>query len=521
MKLRTEITIFISLILLFTVGSLTLLSYFQIKIIFKDQLKDKLLTIANYAAEDYEVKEALSKNKDTIELNLNDHIETIRKKSNVDFIVIINMDGTRFTHPNIENIGQKFKGGDEIRVLTKGEEYTSVAMGTLGTSIRAFAPIFINGEQIGAVCVGKTVDELNKSSSKKIEQFYPVIVVGILLSISFAVILASNIKDEILGMEPKEITLLLKEKDAILENVKEGIITLNEKGNLIQYNKEALRILSSSDEDVNDNIKEYITRNTINNILNDVETDEAFEVKIRPGVTILCKNNILRDDKNKVIGQVINFRDMSEVKKMAEELTGIKKMAWSLRAQNHEFMNKLHTISGLIQLEEYDEAVRYISKTVSNGNDVTGTITGKIKNVNIVAILLSKFYKAEELRIKLEIDKFSYLNKMPESISDEDLCSIIGNLIENSLDAVSVDGTGKIFFKINENDDKIIIKISDNGPGIPDDIKEKIYERNFSTKSGQRGYGLYIVKNIIENSMGKITLSTDNGTSWFIEIPNN
>ncbi len=100
MKLRTEITIFISLILLFTVGSLTLLSYFQIKIIFKDQLKDKLLTIANYAAEDYEVKEALSKNKDTIELNLNDHIETIRKKSNVDFIVIINMDGTRFTHPN-------------------------------------------------------------------------------------------------------------------------------------------------------------------------------------------------------------------------------------------------------------------------------------------------------------------------------------------------------------------------------------------------------------------------------------
>jgi len=138
--------------------------------------------------------------------------------------------------------------------------------------------------------------------------------------------------------------------------------------------------------------------------------------------------------------------------------------------------------------------------------------------MNIAALLLSKYYKAEELRISLKIDKQSYLDKIPELISEDDLVSVIGNLIENSFEAVNV-GNGKVFFKIAENSGNLVIEVSDNGPGIPDDIKEKIYERNFSTKSNQRGYGLYIVKNIVEDADGTIALSVDDGTSWHVEIP--
>jgi two-component system CitB family sensor kinase len=319
-------------------------------------------------------------------------------------------------------------------------------------------------------------------------------------------------------MEPNEITLLFKEKEIILENVKEGIMTLNENGNLIQYNKEAARILGLNEKNRDMNIMDYIIGNEIFNVLNDEKSLDSFEVKVRPGVTILCKYNILKNDKNKVIGRVINFRDLTEVKKTAEELTGIKKMAWSLRAQNHEFMNKLHTISGLIQLEEYDEALKYITKTAKTRNDETGIITRNIKNVNIAALLLAKYYKAEEMRISMVINNQSYLKEVSDFISDDDLGSIIGNLIENSFDAVNVDGTGKIYFKIFEDKDKLIVEVKDNGPGIPDDIKEKIYERNFSTKTGQRGYGLFIVKSIIESYNGTISLSTDEGTAWYMEI---
>lgn len=519
MKLRTQISLFFIIILIFSLGSMTILSYYQMKNIFNKQLEDKLMNIAVYASEDYMVKDALNGYKNLKNENINEHIEKIRLEMNVDFIVVFDMNDIRLTHPVEENIGKRFKGGDEKRVLTESVKYISEAKGTLGVSIRAFAPVYYEGRQVGAVCVGSTLTEINKEIFNKTEQFLPFIVIGLFLGICCAYILTSNIKYEILGLEPKEITLMFRENEAILENVKEGIITLNENGNLIQYNKEAARILGLMDKDKNTNINEFIKKNNIYNLLNDVESMDDVEVKIRPGVTILCKYNILRNEKNQIIGQVINFRDMTEVKKLAEELTGIKKMAWSLRAQNHEFMNKLHTISGLIQLEEYDEAIKYITKTSTSGNDVAGTITGKIKNLNIAALLLSKYYKAEELRIKLEVDKQSYLNKVPGNISEDDLSSVIGNLIENSFDAVSVDGTGKLLFKMTDNEEKLIIEISDNGPGIPEDIRGKIYERNFSTKSGQRGYGLYIVKNIVENANGTITLSTDKGALWHIEIP--
>ena len=517
MKLRTEIVLFVVIILIFSLGSITWLSYHQMENILNAQLETRLFNIAYFAAEDIQVKEALTEKMPIY--NLNEHIEKMRVKTNVDFIVIFDMRGIRLTHPNERNIGMKFVGGDETRVLTTAEEYISKAVGTLGTSIRAFVPVFQDGQQIGAVCVGSTVNEINKEKNEKMQQFVPFIIIGFLLGISCAFVLSANIKDEILGLEPKEITLMFKEKDAILENVKEGIITLNEKGNLIQYNKEAARILRLNEDDMGKNINEIYVVNKVFELMEFNKCSEDIEVKIRPGITILCKYNTMKNNKNEVIGYVVNFRDMTEVKEMAEELTGIKKMAWSLRAQNHEFMNKLHTISGLIQLEEYDEAIKYISKTARSGDGIIEVITSKIKYMSVAALLLAKYYKAEELRVKLEVNKQSNLTRLPKLISEEDLLSVIGNLIENSLDAVNVDGTGKVFFKIYENEGNLIVELKDNGPGIPVEIREKIYEPRFSTKSGQRGYGMYIIKNIIDHAHGEIILSIDNGTAWYVKIP--
>lgn len=410
MKLSTKINTFIIMIVIFSLGSMIILSFYQMKDILTSQLKEKLMNIAIYASEDYKVKEAFKDSNKIPELN--NHIEKIRSETNVDFIVVFGMDSVRLTHPVKENIGRKFEGGDEKKVLTESVKYISQAQGTLGISLRAFVPIVYEGEQIGAVSVGSTLVEVNKEILKKTKQFVPFMFTGLFLGVYFSLVLTISIKDEILGLEPKEITLLLKEK-----------------------------------------------------------------------------------------------------------LTGLQKMAWSLRAQNHEFMNKLHTISGLIQLEEYDEAIKYISKTANSGNEVAGTITSNIKNVDIAALLLAKYYKAEELRIKFEIDKKSNLAKLPDLLSSDDLGSVIGNLIENALEAVNVDGTGTVYFKITQTDSILIIEVNDNGPGISDMIVEKIFERNFSTKKEHHGYGMYIVKNIIDNANGKITLSVDKGTAWHIEIP--
>lgn len=229
--------------------------------------------------------------------------------------------------------------------------------------------------------------------------------------------------------------------------------------------------------------------------------------------------NLLKKQQGKVIGAIASFRDKTEVTRIAEELTGVKKMAWSLRAQNHEFMNKLHTIAGLIQLEEYEQALEFISDVARVRSNISNILTENIKDPSIAALLLAKYNKAEECRVNLKIDEGSKLSKLPEYITSEEIVSVLGNLIENSLDEVKNDGTGLIYIKIIEDGHFLNIKIRDNGGGIPLEIRDKIYEQGFSTKEGQRGHGMYIVKKIIDESNGIIELDVDKGVIWDITIP--
>jgi len=519
MKLKTKITTFVIGILLLTIGSISLLSFNQMKTILKDQFGRNLLAVANSVSNSYLVQNYLAGNNKIDEENLNSQIENIRSKTKVEFIVIMDMNGIRYSHPKKEKVGKKFEGGDETRVLTKGEEYVSEARGSLGLSLRVFTPIFKNGKQIGAVAIGSPLNQVYNEIYLKIDEFIPFIILGLILGVIAATLLSSNIKKSIFGLEPEEIALILKEKEAVIESVKEGILAVNKNGIVTLFNKAAGEILELTQEDIGRHITNLSYANKISEVLKAGKYYENIEMKVRPGLTILCKYNPLKNDKDEVIGVVMNFRDLTEVKKMAEELTGIKKMTWSLRAQNHEFMNKLHTISGMIQLGEYREAVKFISDVAKNRKEISSVLFDKIKNVSIAALLFSKYNKAEEDRIKFEIDTSCNLNELPQYMREDELGSVIGNLIENSFEAVKSDGSGNVNFKIYEIDDYLKIEIKDNGPGISCDIVNNIYELGTTTKIGQRGVGMYIVKKIIDDMKGQIKFSVDNGTRWDISIP--
>ena len=519
MKLKTKITTFVIGILLLTIGSISILSFNQMKIMLKAQLGRNLLNIASSVSMSSLVQNHLAGIDQINEETLNNEIENIRRKTKVEYIVVMDMKGIRYSHPIKEKIGKKFEGGDEIRVLTKGEEYVSEASGSLGPSLRVFTPIFKSGKQIGAVAIGSPINEVYNEIYLKIGEFIPFIVIGLILGIIAATLLSSNIKKAIFGLEPEEIAWILKEKEAVIESVKEGILAVDKKGRVTLFNKEAGDILQLKKEDIGKNITNLSYEQKISEVLKQGKYYENIEMKVRPGLTILCKYNPLKNDKDEVIGVVMNFRDLTEVKKMAEELTGIKKMTWSLRAQNHEFMNKLHTISGLIQLEEYKEALKFISNVAKNRSGINNILTEQIKNVSIAALLFSKYNKAEESRIVFEIDEGCQLNELPQYMSEDELGSIIGNLIENSLDEVKTDGSGTVGFKIFELDESLKIQIKDNGPGIAEEIKNNIYEIGATTKVGQRGIGMYIVKRIIDEMQGQIEFRVEDGTYWDISIP--
>lgn len=497
-----------------------MLSFSEMKRLLRAQIDRNMINIANSFALTYEVKEYLKGNKNISNELLNDEIEKARLKTAVEFIVVMDMNGIRYSHPVKSKIGEKFIGGDEARVLNTGEEYISTASGSLGVSVRAFAPIYDdNNKQIGAIAVGMLYNQFDNEVYTKMYKFIPIIVMGLILGTTGAIAISYNIKKAIFGLEPEEIALILKQKEIVIENIKEGIIALDKNGCITLFNEEAGRILGIQESDIGKPITDFTYESMAHVVLNSGKSMRNVEIKVRPGLNIMCKYSIIKGFKNQILGLVVTFEDLTEVRKMAEELTGIKKMAWSLRAQNHEFMNKLHTISGLVQLEEYDEAVKFINVIATSKKNIATVISDKIKDVALAALILSKYSKCEEARINLLIDENSKITKLPEYMNSQELVSVVGNLIENSIDAVKNDGTGEIYVKIYEEENALKIITKDNGLGIPENIRDSIYEMGITSKDGGRGFGMYIVKKIIDEAKGTIDFKVNGGTEWNISIP--
>lgn len=485
------------------------------------EAKTNVMNVAELVAHSTEVVDALKK-KDTkvISSYVDMQLENLEL---VDYIIVADNQGVRYSHPNPQMIGKTFEGGDEYRVVRLGETYVSQATGTLGKSLRAFAPVYDEqNQEIGFVSVGTLIERIE--SAKHMAVFYIILIGfgGLFTGSIGAFLLANHIKKILLGLEPDEITKLYHEKIGILDAIHEGLVAIDQEGRITLMNDSAFQILGFDKEEmktqvIGRNVEEMIPNTRMISILSTKKAEFDDEQKIQD--TVILTNRIPIISKGQVIGVIASFRDKTEVRKMAEELTGVKKLAWSLRAQNHEFMNKLHTIAGLIQLEEYEEALQFISDVARIRMEVSHILTNQIKDSSISALLLAKYNKSEECRIKLTIDENSRLSRLPEGMSAQDLGSVIGNLIENSLDEVKNDGTGRIDIRIVEENECLTIRVQDNGKGISPELGDTIFNQGFSTKEGQRGCGLSIVKKIIEECNGTICFTSEEGVHWEIVIP--
>lgn len=500
-------------------GGIGIVTYYQAKNSVETQMGNNAMDLAVTIASMDIIQETLSTSKDY--KTVQDTIESFRKKTRFQYIIVMDMKGIKYSYPNGHSLGKKYKDGGEEQVLTKGESYVAKDKNVLITAIRAFVPIYYNEKQVGAVLVGLLTDTVYAELDFHLLCLKIALVVGILMGIIGAAVLANNIKKLIFGLEPEEIALLLGQKDLILQNLKNGIIAIDKDGKIILFNKIAKEILKLEDENIGENVTN-LNLNYTDEMMAVLTTQEAVynqEIKVRHDKILMCSHTLLKNHKEEVIGVVSSFQDLTEVKNMAEELTGIKKMTCALRAQNHEFMNKLHTISGLIQLEEYNEAIEYISHISKLRGEVSDILSKRIKNTHIAGLLLAKYNKATEAKISVEIDSDSYLDKIPETVTVDEICSVIGNLIENSMEELVKFENGKILIRLISNNEALRIRIEDNGPGISENIIDKIYDRGFTTKDGNRGFGLSIVKLIVDYAGGDINILQGNGTIWDIFLP--
>lgn len=463
----------------------------------------KVEEVAKMIADSEEVPLGLLNSQQKKSRTLQQFAERSRKLAKVEFITIFDMNGIRYTHPNEQEIGQLVVGGDFERAL-KGEAYHSIADGTLGTSIRAFEPIFDqNGTQIGVVLVGETINKVDYLASRTINSIILSLIFSLVIAMIIAFWLFRSIKKTMLGLEPTEMVKLYRERDAIIHTVKEGIVVVNREGKITQINEEAKRILKV---DMNNPIGRDVNLLIPNTRLYEVMLTEKPEYNYKQninGIVILTSRTPLIVD-GKLIGAVATFKDMTEIQTLAENLTGVNKYADALRSQSHEFKNKLHVIYGLVFAKRQNELLSYLEDLMGENLLESGIVTQRIKDPILSGFLNSKYSRAKELDVHLVYHINGSLSRVNNISITHRLVTILGNLIDNSFEAVQYLETKNITVQLTIEKEEFIIQIFDSGLGISSDIIKKIFEKGFSTKGEDRGLGLYLVLSCIEELGGDI-----------------
>lgn len=479
----------------------------------KHEIGSKALSVAQSIANMPEIQEAFQR--DDPASIIQPLAEKIRKQVGAEFIVIGNRDEVRYSHPNPLRLGQKMVGGDNGRVFN-GESVISESTGTLGPSLRGKAPIFYQGEVIGVVSVGYLQTDIQNEVSKIQKKIFAatfLILIGGLLA---ALLISFNIKKAMFGLEPKEIAWMYQEKHAILESIHEGIIAIGTDGRITVVNETAHKILRvPNDILLRGKRIDEVLENT--HLLKVVESGQAeYDQEILIFGTAFLANRIpIFNKKGEVIGAVASFRNKSELAQLLQELSHVKAYAEGLRAQTHEYSNRLYTLLGLIQLGSYKEAIDFISKEVDVAQGFIQFLMKEVPDPILAGFILGKVSLASEMKVDFSIDRESSFKDIPNNMNRDELVTIIGNLVNNAFEAVR--GTEKkekrVSLFLTDLGKELIIEVEDNGDGIDQRMFDQIFNAGFSTKSknSNAGIGLSLVQNAIQHLGGYITFSSNVG----------
>jgi len=435
--------------------------------------------------------------------------EELRLETGAEFIVIGNRHGIRFSHPLPDRLGKEMVGGDNERALVLGEFYVSRAIGTLGPSIRGKAPVVNHsGEIIGIVSVGYLLDDVEQVVLTHRLRAASLIGLLLVLGIVGAITIARRFKKAIFDLEPEQIAHLFTERDTIIQSIREGIVAIDRDARVTVVNQQALEILGKKDkqEVLQCHIRDVLPGAKLSKILEG--GDQRVDQELMVGNRALIINTVPMIENNAICGAVASFRSKDEIDTLARQLSQVKEYSQMLRAQTHEYSNKLHTIAGLIQIDHAQQALELISRESAGYQGLIAFLARAVPHPILAAFLIGKYNHAKELHIDFIIDPESQLIDVPASLNREKTITIIGNLIDNAFDA-ALNGNRPPQVKLTMTDigNDLVFEIEDSGVGIAADLSDKIFVQGYTTKGPERGQGLYLVNLALTDLNGEITIS--------------
>ena len=525
LKLKQRIILVMGLIALLQTGFIGLFATHYLQQSLDKQIGQRALNVAQSIATFPELISAVEQSNSAY---LQPFSLNLAKNINARFVVIGDAAGIRLAHPKTEKIGHGMhddEGDDNAEALVHGRGYISKAEGSLGWSMRGKAPIR-NAQQeiVGIVSVGYSLSNVEQVINRHRQTLVLVIGGSFLLSVLIAIWFANHFKRAIFGLEPEQIARLFDEQKATLQSVREGIIAINSEGRITTINQTAIQTLDfPTDQDLTGQpIEQLLPDSAMLEVLDSGKPQYDCEVWLQGKHLIVNRLPLHQGDT--ITGVVSSFRRKDELDQVSRKLTRIQQYADSLRSQAHEYSNKLHTIAGLIQINAKEEALALIGQESQDHQALIHLLVASVPDPILAGCLLGKYNRARELDLRLIIDPESQMADLPPQLPREQLVSILGNLIDNALEATRqhTGPGGEVRLSMTDLGNDLIFEIEDQGAGISHKQQNLIFEKGFTSKTEQgHGIGLYLVKKLLLSMAGTITLEpTENqGSRFIVYIP--
>lgn len=443
---------------------------------------------------------------------------TIAHTTGASYVVLIDMNRVRHSHPKPELIGQKVS---EPIVTADGHSHMSIDNGKTGRSANGKAPLYgPDGKMVGEVSVGLHESTVTSALLHELPSYATWFGIALALGALMSWGLARRLKRRTFGLELDEIAQLLQEREATLHGIREGLIAFDDAGRITAVNDEAQRLLGLQVSAVGGHLEDVLPDGRLRDVLAGLGTKQDDIVFTDDFCLVI--NRMPVQLAGRAHGAVATLRDRTEVAGLLRELDGERGLTESLRAQQHEFSNRMHAIAGMLELGRVDEALTYLVEVRGTAAEFDNTLRTHIAAPEIVGLLLGKAAEASERGIDLVIAPETWLSDSREKI--QALTTIVGNLIDNAFDALAATPAPRwVVLEIIEDEDHVAVTVTDNGPGVPDGSAQLIFRDGYTTKpnaNGVRGgMGLALVHRLVTRLHGSVTVSEGPGAKFSVVFP--
>jgi two-component system CitB family sensor kinase len=427
--------------------------------------------------------------------------------SGADFVIITLPDLTILTSPDPSQVKTRLPIGDSM--IRSGRSW----VGVVGDSLVAHVPVIGDcggddtshcGKVIGFVAAGVATPTFLEGLVNSPGAALLILGIATVIGVVGSLLLAGRVKRQTFGLEPREIAGLVEHREAMLHGIREGVVGLDMAHRITLVNDQARLLLSLPSDVVGRSVGELGLNDRLVDVLTGRAGDGADEIALRRG-RVLIMNRMPISSGDTAVGAVVTLRDRTEIVALQQELDTNRSTTDALRAQAHEFTNRLHTIAGLIELGEYDEVRRFVSRVSDTREAWHAEVSERIGDAAVAALLIAKASVAAEHNVGLRLTPSSRLGEVDESLS-ADLVTVIGNLVDNAIDALP--GAGWIEVDIRHSNDEVLVVVTDSGPGVAPDLAEEIFRHGFTTKAaeegGQRGLGLALTRQTCRRRRGSV-----------------